>query len=432
MGEDINNTRTRIIRNVLAFYDKNKDECENQYKIANDNQIGDIYSSIDDYDEVNLLLAKVSVVLLTANKYEKNVLHQYFNNTTKNKIQKCKICILSKGDDSLYTQGYFFEWHGYFIFHIDAITTGSHTKGGSADLVRYIIESKYIYPTIIISVGICFGIDDKKNSLGDVVISEKVYPYFIGAKITDGDVFINDDHFFRSNQHLISNIKSLFNSNKLSKNNDRTFLGNIITGEAVISDESVRNIFAGAIKQEVIGGEMEGYGLFKECQGYAHTVPCLIVKSICDWAAVKNINKEDIPTDYNLGNDEIDKMKDSIQSFASLRSAIILEKLFQNNIFCQSLYSFAKKQIKVLYEAKNNACTYRMIDSKIRAAEILVEKYAVSLAEEQVWSIIKGLISENIICVVPDNRKGSEGNEILYNTNQVYNIMEGTKKNVNK
>lgn len=39
---------------------------------------------------------------------------------------------------------------------------------------------------------------------------------------------------------------------------------------------------------------MEGYGLFKECSTIPNLVPCLIVKSICDWRAMKNFDPKPI------------------------------------------------------------------------------------------------------------------------------------------
>ena len=68
-------------------------------------------------------------------------------------------------------------------------------------------------------------------------------------------------------------------------------MGNMLTGEAVISNEKIKiEAIEKAYGCEIIGGEMEGYGLAKECIYYCN-IPCVILKAICDWGVCKNIDE---------------------------------------------------------------------------------------------------------------------------------------------
>jgi nucleoside phosphorylase len=98
----------------------------------------------------------------------------------------------------------------------------------------------------------------------------------------------------------------------------------MLTGEAVLSDESSkRNIYSAFKGKQFIGGEMEGYGLYDEC--LEHTIPCVVVKSICDWGSLKNGLDEDKKRN--------DILKDSLQAYAMNNTMTVLNYLFQDESF---------------------------------------------------------------------------------------------------
>ena len=125
----------------------------------------------------------------------------------------------------------------------------------------------------IISFGICFGTMQNNSELGDVVISRKVYPYFIGAKINGERISVVDDNAFIITDNLDNRIRDLENSNRLNGFEFKVKFKNYITGEAVVSSGIFRDKFVDITTQEIYAGDMEGYGLFKECSSYPYSVP---------------------------------------------------------------------------------------------------------------------------------------------------------------
>lgn len=337
-----------LIERVYRSYYSNREQCKQQYEMAESEDLGKIYNTLRDERAMQQIFSKISVVILTANKYEKNVLHANVVDREKQKIQRMLIELFPQRNKNQKTYAYYFNFQGYDILHIESQVTGSYTIGGSADLVRYVLDNHYLYPTIIISLGICFGIHDEKQFLGDTIISQKVYPYFMGAKYNEEGYFVSDDNMFRIRQELYSKMKSeIIDLNVLNGLGFHAYLGNYMTGEAVISKRNIRDLFAKKVtNQTVDAGDMEGYGLFKEC--YGAVMPCLIVKSICDWGVQKNINAPDIFKDI-CGEEcltELTSVKDRLQAYASYNAFCVLAKLLEKRIFESSIYIRLKDKIR--------------------------------------------------------------------------------------
>lgn len=345
-----------LAKSICEFYITNRDVCTQQYNMAESPEINSLYETIEDKRKINLLFSKVSAVILTANKYEKNILHTNLYHATNQKIQRIEINLLPRREFPQTTYAYYFNWHNYNILHIEAQHIGSYTIGGSADLVRYVRENPFLYPTTIISLGICFGTQEKKQSLGDTIISEKIYPYFIGAKWGENSFYVTDDNMFRINHRLRTKIKTeVLDLNLLNNAGFKTYLGNFVTGEAVISNKEVRDRFVGITREPISGGEMEGYGLFKECCGGDNIIPCILIKAICDWGVLKNLT--DIPSIQNflsengiIDNEELVTIKDRIQSCAAYNAYRVLDVLLKNCIFYKSIYDQVKPKIAKKYE----------------------------------------------------------------------------------
>jgi nucleoside phosphorylase len=274
------------------------------------------------------------------------------------------------------------------VFHLHAKTTGSHTIGGSADLVRYIlglIDAGSLFPTIVISFGICYGVNDILQKLTDVIISEKVYAYGVGIKIKETSFFVNDDNKYCINDYLKTEIRqNLFENGVISEDVDRAFFGNYITGEAVISNSEVRDMLVkAATNQNISAGEMEGYGVFRECNDYLHCIPCILIKSICDWAAVKNI-------------EEHPKVKDKIQALASLRAYEIFGKMLEYNVFPASIYDKTIEIITNLKKSKNAVVFVSRIKDEINKLQFFKD-YCGKPSDKFVLEIINQLIIDGIV-----------------------------------
>lgn len=348
-----------IIKKIDSFVKNNDSELERHYFCIIDKKslsekrltTSSIYENISEYD-FNASLLKVSVVVLTANLFECEILnYNVYKDNNKKKIKKLDSgIVLFPQIGSRPVEAYILEINEYSVLHLKAPETGSNTPCGSADLVRHISTNNYIRPSTIISFGICYGIDYNNQSFGDTLIAEKVYPWSIGVKINDeGWSIKHDDYVINIREkatELYSKIHDVFkgkqdNNKKIKFSN--VIFGNMLTGEAVVSNERIKiKAIENAHGCKIIGGEMEGYGLAKECIYYSN-ITCLIVKAICDWGACKNIN-EILPkyTKQKNGRD----YKGQIQAYAAYKAYTVLKKIFFENIFCKNnIFEIVKNDI---------------------------------------------------------------------------------------
>lgn len=335
---------------VYGFYYEKKGECQRQYSLAESRDIGEIYEAIHDDKTVEMLFSRISIIVITANKYEKNVLHVNVSAKTKQRIKRINIKLWPQDKNSSETYAYYFRWYNYDVLHIEAQTTGSYTIGGAADIVRYVLENPHLYPSVVVSLGICFGIDEDNQTMGDTIISEKVYPYFMAAKINEAGLFVSDDNMFRINSQLHSKINTeIIDLNFLNGLGFNAYFGNYITGEAVVSNMAMRDCFASTTTQTVLAGDMEGYGLFKECFSGRHKIPCLTIKSICDWGASKNLSEKDLFQQVcgdTISDEELNSIKDRLQAYASYNAYRVLDILLEHQIFESSIYNRVVQEIK--------------------------------------------------------------------------------------
>lgn len=324
-----------VIKHINDFYNSHKDECDFKYLEAIEKERMNYYKEVKDEKIINNLFLKTSIVIITANTYEKNLLHSNTVKEKKQKIAHCTMDICENPKKDLIINMYFFDIGRYRILHMEAKQTGSYSIGGSADLIRFIMRNNLCYPSAVISFGICFGVDCTKQQLGDTIIAKKIYPYFISTKIREDEIYIDDTNIFEIDNELESKMKHFKDTGQL-KGIKNIFIGNMITGECVISNESIKSILIkAATNQPILGGDMEGYGLFKECQNFECSMPCLIIKSICDWGAYKNIEGDNI------------NLKDRLQAYAADRSYKVLSLLLNSrySLFEMSIYEQICKRL---------------------------------------------------------------------------------------
>lgn len=342
-----------VINNIIEFLDSDKKRLmECCYSSIKDNQNGryfkDKISVIED-NEFDSFFPLVSVVIMTANKIERDSLNYIAYGQKDNDLKKRKHAIpIFEGSDFGAPDAYLFKMQSVYVLHLHAYETGANTPGGSTDIVRFISGNLFVNPLCIISFGICYGRDPINQHIGDVLIPKKLYPWSIGQKIGDNDFEIKNDNFnlWLETEFKSSGIYSILrdfcndddgriitDSIKLKgggSNDEKQYdfsikvtWGNMSTGEAVVSSQKAKKAIQDATKNEKeFGGEMEGYGIAKECIYYAK-IPCFIIKSICDWGVCKDI-------DNKLKEKTIecpDNLKDKLQTYAAFCSAIALFQL---------------------------------------------------------------------------------------------------------
>jgi nucleoside phosphorylase len=154
---------------------------------------------------------------------------------------------------------------------------GSGGLDASLLTVRKGIES--LSPTAVIMVGIAFGVNEKKQAIGDILVTEQLRLYDlqrVGTQDKQEMIILRGDK-----PHASPWLINLFKSADLRWENAAVRFGAVLTGEKLIDNFDYRSRLL-SFDSEAIGGEMEGAGLYVACQD--KKVDWILVKGICDWA----------------------------------------------------------------------------------------------------------------------------------------------------
>lgn len=155
---------------------------------------------------------------------------------------------------------------------------GAGGLGGSQERIRKAIEA--LSPADVIMAGIAFGINEQKQAIGDVLVSESLRLYGLQRRGTDADGKL---HIIpRGDRPAASpRLVNWLRIANLKWDRSQTRFGVILTGEHLVDNIDYRGELL-ELEEEAIGGEMEGAGLYVACQN--GKVDWILVKAICDWA----------------------------------------------------------------------------------------------------------------------------------------------------
>lgn len=163
---------------------------------------------------------------------------------------------------------------------------GSAGVGASQQAVDKGIAA--LSPVAVIMVGIAFGMNDKKQAVGDVLVTESLRLYELQRVGEHGGaprIVLRGDR-----PHASPWLINHFRGAELTWNGSKLRFGSMLTGEKLIDDLDFREQLR-ALEPEAVGGEMEGSGLYVAC--HERKVDWILVKGICDWAdGHKGIDKE--------------------------------------------------------------------------------------------------------------------------------------------
>jgi nucleoside phosphorylase len=172
---------------------------------------------------------------------------------------------------------YFGSLGCYKIAHVQC-AMGSISRASSIITVTnalFRLKSK-----IVVMIGIAFGVDEAKQKIGDVLISESVIPYNI--KRVGKDNIIHRGIETPASILLVNRFKNIrtweFLTNGDSKAN--VFFTRLLSGEELIDNIEYRNILMKEYPDSG-GGEMEGAGISTAC---GDKIDWILVKGICDFA----------------------------------------------------------------------------------------------------------------------------------------------------
>lgn len=132
-------------------------------------------------------------------------------------------------------------------------------------------------PNAVLMVGIAFGVDDQKQSIGDVLVSQQLSLYELQRKGQDIRLRGDKPH---ASPRLINFCRTVAFVPGASLG-FKVRVGLLLTGEKLIDDVDYRNQLL-SLEPEAIGGEMEGGGLYVAC--HDAKTDWIVIKAICDWA----------------------------------------------------------------------------------------------------------------------------------------------------
>lgn len=341
---DYENEKKHIHDKVSNFANNNREVLKKAKKFKDESN-KNIHFVNESHLKLDMYLADVKIMIITANEIERDTLFAYFSKNSKHHIVK----IARK--NLVYS---FLKIGNNNVVHIEPATYGSYTKGGAHQTIMEAV--KIVHPSIVISLGVAFGANYEKNEIGDVLVGQQHFSYDKATKVSNGTLNIKRLHIVETDEYMISRFKSnVPTEDKMEGflgNEFNVVFGNMVTGEFVVDSIEVRHsIFSPFQLFGIIGGEMEAYGIFEAVNGHKNT-HCILMKGICDWGAGKNETFDGEPTivtDVDMSNKIIVRTdynpKNEFQALAMLDACEVCEKLLiKKEMFSDSKNKGIKKR----------------------------------------------------------------------------------------
>jgi nucleoside phosphorylase len=160
------------------------------------------------------------------------------------------------------------------IFHALS-EMGAGGVGGAQQSVLKAVAS--LKPSAVLMVGIAFGVDETKQAIGDVLVSQQLSLYDLQR--VGKDIMLRGDKPHAS-PRLINFCRMAAYAPAAALPYSVRF-GLLLTGAKLIDDIDYRDQLI-KLEPEAIGGEMEGEGLYVAC--HESKTDWIVIKAICDWA----------------------------------------------------------------------------------------------------------------------------------------------------
>jgi nucleoside phosphorylase len=208
--------------------------------------------------------SKADVLIVTVTKVESRAVMKAFQEAT-GKAPKPE----SLGERTYHNLG---ELNGARVF-MALSEMGAGGLGASQQTVHKGILA--LSPSAVIMVGIAFGVDEQKQAIGDILVSQQLLIYEL-QRVGKEEIISRGDK-----AHASIRLIDYFRSADLYWKEATVRFGLILTGEKLVDNIDYRGQLT-KFAPEAIGGEMEGAGLYVACQD-TH-VDWILVKAICDWA----------------------------------------------------------------------------------------------------------------------------------------------------
>lgn len=212
------------------------------------------------------------VMLVTVNEHETHAICQGFQTATGQEATTVSL------DDRVYRN--LGTLNTATVYHALS-EMGSGGVGAMHQTVDKAIRT--LNPAAVIAVGVAFGINEKKQAIGDILLSRQLRPYDL-QRVGDKIILRGDKP--HASARLINHFEGFAQT---AWKGAKVRTGVVLTGDKLIDNIDYRNSLV-SIEEEAVGGEMEGAGLYVPC--YEHKVDWIVIKAICDWAdGNKSIDK---------------------------------------------------------------------------------------------------------------------------------------------
>lgn len=185
-----------------------------------------------------------------------------------------KVLKVSKGNYTYYIG----KFGKYGVALVQSGGMGSISANASIITIKTALDT--IKSSIVIMIGIAFGIDEIKQNIGDVLISETIIPY--NSKRVGEEKNIQRGMEKPASTLLLNRLKNVSTWEYLLEDGvkAKSIFTKILSGEELIDNKSRRDELV-SIYPEAKGGEMEGVGVSSACDGIADWI---LIKGICDFA----------------------------------------------------------------------------------------------------------------------------------------------------
>ena len=157
-------------------------------------------------------------------------------------------------------------------------------------------------------VGIAFGMNEKKQHIGDILVSKQIMDYDLQRIGTDNDgkrIIIPRGDRPSASPRLLSRFRAAFN---YWEPPPEVKFGLVLSGAKLVDNQDFRDQLL-KFETEAIGGEMEGAGLYATAQ--RKKVDWILVKAICDWG------------DGQKNQDESQRQKEAAENAARFTKYVI-------------------------------------------------------------------------------------------------------------
>jgi nucleoside phosphorylase len=155
---------------------------------------------------------------------------------------------------------------------------GAGGPGGSTLTIQEGIQ--FLSPSAVILVGIAFGMQQKKQRMGDILVSRQLLGYElqrIGQEESGEWNFRLRGDRPQGSTRLLAQVRASL----VSWQGPKVHIGLILSGDKLVDNFDFRELLR-KFEPEAIGGEMEGAGLYAAAE--RNHKDWIVIKAISDWA----------------------------------------------------------------------------------------------------------------------------------------------------